>query len=140
MHRRSLGGGRRLAAFGAIVLVVGCLLPWYQLGGDGGLPERVYRAFDGTGLLSFLAGLATLALVALPYASGDRPVGIDRPIAFTLLAVAALLGVVLWLPFVFEAPEGLLPDRAFGYWVSVLGAILMCRAAYEIATEPPRPW
>jgi hypothetical protein len=138
MHRRPLGSGRRLVAIGAIVLVVGCLLPWYVLGGDGGLPERVYRAFDGTGLLSFLAALATLALVALPYAAGDRPVGIDHPIAFALLAVAALVGVVLWLPSVLEAPVGLLPDRAYGFWVSALGAIIMCRAAYDIALEPPR--
>jgi hypothetical protein len=76
MHRRPLGNGRRLAMIGAIVLIVGCLLPWYTVGGDGGLPQLTMRAFDGTGIASFLAALATLALIALPYAAGDRPVGV----------------------------------------------------------------
>ena len=50
MHRRPLGNGRRLAFLGAIVLLVGCLLPWYTVGGEGGLPATVYRAFDGPGI------------------------------------------------------------------------------------------
>ncbi len=138
MHRRPLGNGRRLAALGAIVVLVGCLLPWYVLGGDGGLPPQAYRAFDGTGLIAFLAGLATLALVALPYAAGERPVAVDHAIVFGLLAVAALVGVVLWIPSVLDAPEGLLPDRAYGYWIAAVGAIMLARAAYDIALEPPR--
>jgi hypothetical protein len=138
MHRRPLGGGRRLAVLGALLLVVGCLLPWYVLGGDGGLPAQVYRSFDGTGIISFLAALGTLALVALPYAAGERPVAIDRPISFALLAAAAVIGVVLWVPYILEAPEGALPDRAYGYWISVVGAIVLARAAYDIWLEPPR--
>lgn len=122
----------------AILLVAGSVLPWYRLGGDGGLPAIVYRAFDGTGILAFLAGLATLALIALPYAMGDRPTGIDRAIAFGLLAVAAIVGIVLWIPNVVAGPEGLLPDRAYGFWMTVLGAILLARAAYDIALEGPR--
>ena len=38
------------------------------------------NAFEGSGILVFLVGVATLALVALPYAVGDRPTG-DRPLA-----------------------------------------------------------
>jgi hypothetical protein len=140
MHRRPLGNGRRLAAIGAIVAIVGCLLPWYVLGGDGGLPQQTYRAFDGPGILTFLTGLATLALVTLPYAAGERPVAIDHPLAFGLLAVVGLIGVALWIPNVhaLDAPEGLLPDRAYGYWIAVVGAIVLARAAYDIALEPPR--
>lgn len=140
MHRRPLGGGRRLAVLGALVVIIGCLLPWYALGGDGGLPQTVYRAFDGTGMLAFLAGLATLALVTLPYAAGERPIAIDHPLAFALLAAVAILGVLLWLPNinVLDAPEGLLPDRAYGYWIAVLGSIMLARAAYDIVLEPPR--
>ncbi len=140
MHRRSLSSGRRVAAVGAIVTLIGCLLPWYVLGGDGGLPQLTYRAFDGTGMLAFVAGLATLALVTLPFAAGERPVGVDHPLVFGLLAGLALLGVVLWIPDIhaLDAPEGLLPDRAYGYWISVVGAIILARAAYDIALEPPR--
>ena len=90
MHSRSLGGGRRLALLGAIVVIVGCLLPWYTVGGDGSLPPEVYRAFTyPQGLVVFLAGLGTLALVALPYAMGPRPVALDRGLFFGVLAVAS---------------------------------------------------
>ena len=93
MHSRSLGGGRRLALLGAIVVIVGCLLPWYTVGGDGGLPPEVYRAFTyPQGLVVFLAGLGTLALVALPYAMGPRPVALDRGLVFGVLAVASRRG------------------------------------------------
>ncbi len=138
MHRRSMGPGRRMALLASILLVVGSVLPWYQLGGDGGLPVTVYRAFDGSGILSFLAGLATLALLALPYAMGDRPTAIDRGISFAILAVAAILGVVLWIPNVLADPAGLLPTLAYGYWITVVGAVLLGRAAYEIYLSPRR--
>lgn len=138
MHRRPLGNGRRLSFLGAIVVLVGCLLPWYALGGDGGLTPIIYRAFDGSGIASFLAALATIALIALPYAAGDRPVGVDRGIAFALLAALAIAGVILWVPGVMEAPEGLLPDRAYGFWIAAVGSIMMGRAAYDIVLEPPR--
>ena len=52
----------------------------------------------------------------------------------------AVAGVLLF-PFfsgVLDAPEGLLPTRAYGYWISVLGAIILARAAYDIWLEPPR--
>ena len=138
MQRRPLGNGRRLAFLGALVVLVGCLLPWYTVGGAGGLPAVAYRAFDGSGIVSFVAALATIALIALPYAAGDRPVGVDRGIVFGLLAAMAIAGVVLWVPSVAEAPEGLLPDRAYGFWIAALGAVIMGRAAYDIVLEPPR--
>jgi len=138
MHSRPLGSGRRLSIIGSILAIVGCLLPWYALGGDGGLPQQVYRAFDGTGIITFLAALATLALVVLPYAAGVRPVAIDRGLAFGLLAIAALIGVAGWIPNILGAPEGLLPYRAYGWWIAAVGAIMMARAAFEISQAPPR--
>jgi len=138
MHRRPLGNGRRLAFIGAVVVLVGCLLPWYSVGGDGGLTPVVYRAFDGPGMATFLAALATIALVALPYAAGDRPTGVDRGLVFGLLALLALAGVILWVPGLLDAPEGLLPNRAYGYWIAIVGTVMMLRAAYDIILEPPR--
>jgi hypothetical protein len=138
MHRRSLGSGRRLAAIGALVLVVGCLLPWFTVGGDGGLPPQTYRSVDYlSGVVAFLAGLATLALVVLPFATGPRRLALDRGLTFGILAIAALLGVTVWLPTVLSVPQGLLPDRAYGFWIALVGAIVMCRAAYDIGREPP---
>jgi hypothetical protein len=141
MHRHPLGNGRRLALLGAIVVVIGSILPWYGLGGEEGqLTAFTLTGFDGSGILAFFAGLGTLALIALPYASGERPVAIDRGLAFGVLAVIALVGVVLWIPLngILEAPEGLLPNRAYGFWITALGTIMLARAAYEISLEPPR--
>ena len=138
MQRRPLGNGRRLAFLGALVVLVGCVLPWYTVGGAGDLPPLVYRAFDGSGFAAFLAALATIALVALPYAAGDHPVGVDRGLAFGILATIAVAAVILWVPNTLEAPEGLLPDRAYGFWVTAVGAIMLARAAYDIILEPPR--
>ena len=138
MHPSRLGGGRRLALVGAIVLIVGCFLPWYSVGGNGGLPRQAYMAFDGTGIVSFFAALATLALIALPYAGRPRPVAMDRGLSFAVLAIAAVVGVLLLDRRGRRGPEGLLPDRAYGFWISALGAIILARAAYEIWLEPPR--
>jgi hypothetical protein len=138
MHRRPLGNGRRLAFAGAIVLLVGCLLPWYAVGGDGGLPTVMRHAWDGSGIASLLAALSTIALVALPYAAGERPMAVDRGLAFLLLALVALAGVILWVPGLLDAPEGLLPASAYGYWIAVVGTLMMLRAAYDVMLEPPR--
>ena len=52
MHRRPLGGGRTLAAVGAIVILVGCVLPWWQLAQPGGgLPP-----LTGNGQVTFADG------------------------------------------------------------------------------------
>jgi hypothetical protein len=141
MHRRPLGTGRRLAIVGSLLVIVGCLLPWYVWGvGSEALPTVEVRAFNSTGIISFIAALATLALITLPYAS-ERPVSIDRGLFFGILAVAALAGVFL-MPFTTEgvlgSPEGLLPDRAYGWWISAVGAIVMSRAAFDIGREQPR--
>ena len=63
---------------------------------------------------------------------------VDRGLAFLLLALVALAGVILWVPGLLEAPEGLLPGSAYGYWISVVGTVMMLRAAYDIMLEPPR--
>ncbi len=140
MHRRPLGNGRRLAIIGAILVIVGCLLPWYVLGGDGGLPRIEVRAFNSTGIIAFIAALATLALITLPYAV-EQPVAVDRGLFFVLIAAAGLLGVFL-MPFttqgILGSPEGLLPDRAYGWWIAAVGAIIVARGAFEISQEPPR--
>ncbi|MFN8629330.1 MAG: hypothetical protein U0838_03140 [Chloroflexota bacterium] len=139
MHRRSLGPARRLALVAGILLVVGSVLPWYQVGGaEGTLPATVYRAFDGSGILCFLAGLATLALLALPYAMGERPTPLDRGVSFAVLAVLAILGIVLWVPNILVNVAGLIPTQAYGFWITVVGAVLLARAAFEIYLSPER--
>ncbi len=45
-------------------------------------PPRSATASTGAGILVFLVGIVALALVALPYAAGDRPLGLDRWLSF----------------------------------------------------------
>lgn len=138
MHRRPLGRARLIALAAAATLLVACLLPWYRAGDGIGLPPLELRAFDGAGIVVFLAALATIALVALPYAA-DRPVGLDRPIAYLLLFLAAVAGAIVWpIELVVTYPVGLLPDRAPGYWLAWLGLAVLARAVYELFREPPR--
>jgi hypothetical protein len=136
MHRRPLGRGRVLAVLAAIVLLVGCLVPWYGVGGGGELPSLDLRAFDGSGILTFLAALATLALVTLPYAAGDRPVTADRGLFYLLILVVAILGVALWPLRLSGEFGGLVPTRAPGFWTAIVGIIVLGRATYDIFREP----
>jgi hypothetical protein len=138
MHRRPLGRGRTLAIVAAAIILIGCLLPWFGTGGGTDLPAVEYRAFDGPGILTFLAALLVLALVSLPYAAGDRPVAIDAWPSYLILLAIAVIGVVAW-PFalgLLEFPSGLLPDRAPGYWLAVLGIVVLARATFDIYQQP----
>ena len=66
---------------------VGCVLPWWKVGGASGIPAVGGNGFEGAGIIVFLVGIAALALVAPPYAAGDRPLGIDRWLSYLLLTV-----------------------------------------------------
>jgi hypothetical protein len=125
-----------LAIAGALVVLVGTLLPWYAFQVDAGLPSEEFRAFDGSGILAFIAALATLALVTLPYAAGDRPVSADRGLAYILLVGIAALGVAIWPLLVIEDLSGLLPTRAPGWWIALVGVAVMARATIELYREP----
>lgn len=134
MHRRPLGRGRRLAALAALVIAVGCLLPWWQFGGGDGLPTRTGNGFEGSGILVMLSALATIFLVALPYAT-DRPVAIDRALSYIGVLVVGTIGLLLRAFDLFSVGALALPDRAPGLWLSALGLVLLARAAYEVAQE-----
>ena len=137
MHRRPIGRGRTLGIVGAIVMLVGCVLPWYAVGGGSDLPTRQLNAFSGSGILVFIAALATLAVVALPYAAGDRPVMVDRWPAYLFFAAAAWVGIVYWvLSLVGDTLPGLFPDHAPGLLIAVVGTVALSRAAYDIWREP----
>jgi hypothetical protein len=143
MHRRPLGRGRTLAALAGVLIVVGCVLPWWMVGGEqSGITPLSGNGFEGAGIIVFLVGIAALALVALPYASGDRPLGIDRWLSYLLLTVVGWIGLAV--RFV-----GLLVDGAFqftepaqvftngpGLWLVVIGLIVLSRATYDMAREP----
>ena len=142
MHRRPLGRGRTMAAIGGGLMVVGCVLPWWQVGGTPGITAESGNGLAGAGILVFLVGIATVALVALPYAAGDRPVGLDRWLSFALLAIAGWVGFVwrvvelaLYGAFQFRAPLEVLADGP-GLWIAAVGLVVLSRATYTMTREP----
>ncbi len=144
MHRRPLGRGRTLAAIAAPLIVIGCVLPWWRVGGTPGITERAGNGLEGSGILVFLVGTVALALVALPYAAGDRPLALDRWLSFAVLAVAGWIGLgwqVLQLAligaFQFDEPAEVLTNGP-GVWLAAIGLIVLSRAVYEMASEPSR--
>ena len=141
LHRRPLGRGRWMAALGGVLMVVGSVLPWWQVGGTPGITAQSGNGLAGSGILVFLVGIATLALVALPYAAGDRPLGIDRWLTFAILAVAGWIGfawrvVELWLvgAFQFSSPAQVVTNGP-GLWLAAIGLALLARAAYVMTRE-----
>lgn len=144
MHRRPLGRGRTLAALSAPLMVIGCVLPWWQVGGSPGIPVESGNGLAGSAILVFLVGAATLALVALPYAAGDRPVALDRWLAFAILAFAGWIGLAwrvaelaLIGAFQFREPAQVFTNGP-GVWIASLGLLVLSRAVYEMAGEPVR--
>jgi hypothetical protein len=144
MHRRPLGRGRTLAALAAPLLVLGSVLPWWQVGGTPGIPIESGNGLAGSGIVVFLVGVATVALVALPYAAGDRPVGLDRWLTFAVLSVTGWIGLgwrvielALIGAFQFNEPAQVLTNQP-GVWLAATGLAVLSRAVYEMAREPIR--
>ena len=136
MHRRPLGAGRRLAGFASVVIIAACFLPWWQTSTDLGLPPRSGNAFDGSGVLVFFVALAIIALLALPYAPGDVPVGLDRPLSFLILTIVGWLALgARVVDLALTNLEAVLPHRAYGLWLAALGLIILSRATYHIVRE-----
>ena len=136
MHRRPLGRARRLAGIAAIVILVACFLPWFGTSTDAGLPPLSGNAFAGSGVLVFFVGLAVIALLALPYAAGDTPVTLDRPLSFLILTVLGWLALALRAIDLATANiEVLFPTRAYGLWLAALGLVILSRAVYEMRGE-----
>jgi hypothetical protein len=142
MHRRPLGTGRTLAAVGGVLILVGCFLPWWKIEQLGGLPPLMGSALEGAGIIVLLAGVATLLLVALPYAVGDRPTAIDRWEAYAALAVLGWLGfawrIVQLLglgAFRFDQPVQVFTNGP-GLWLAAAGLAILSRAVYRMTREP----
>jgi hypothetical protein len=141
MHRRPLGRARTLVAIASAILLVGCLLPWWTVGGASGLPVQSGNGFNGTGILVFLTAVASLALLTLPYAA-ERPIAADRWPAYALFVVAGWAGFGLRVfelvgsgAFTFSDPSEVF-TRMPGLWVVAIGLATLSRAAYDVAGEP----
>jgi hypothetical protein len=142
MHRRPLGRGRTLATVAGLAIVIGCVLPWWTVGGTSGIPAVSGNGLEGSGILVFLCGIVALALVALPYAAGDRPLGLDRWLSFAMLAVVGWLAFAVRIvvligngAFQFSEPAQVFTN-GLGLWVTGAGLVMLARAAYTMSREP----
>lgn len=142
MHRRPVGPPRTLAAIGAVLMLVGCVLPWWTVGGGPNeITQLSGNAFASSGIVVFIAALVTIALVTLPYAR-------ERPVRFDAWTSYAIVAVVAWLAFLYR-----IADLAFahalafdqptdvvlripGLWVTVIGLIILARASYDMWQAP----
>ena len=141
MQRRPLGRGRTLATVAGLVIVIGCILPWWTVGGTSGIPAVSGNGLEHSGIIVFLCGIVTLALVALPYAAGDRPLGLDRWLSFAMLAVVGWLAFVIRIAvligngaFQFSEPAQVFTNGP-GLWVTGAGLVMLARAAYTMSRE-----
>jgi hypothetical protein len=132
---RGLGRGRLLAAAGALVILAGSFLPWYTVGGEA-LPAESGNAFEGAGIVVFVAAVLVLALVLLPYASGDQPLAIDRAASFLVLLVAGVAGIAIRAYQLFADDALGLPDHALGLWVAGIGLAIVGWGIAEMYAEP----
>jgi hypothetical protein len=136
MHRRPMGRARRVAGIAAVLLIVSCFLPWWGTSSDAGLPPISGNAFAGSGVLVFFVGLAVIALLALPYAAGDTPVTLDRPLSFLILTVVGWLALALRAVDLATANvEVLFPTRAYGLYLAAIALVILSRAVYDMRRE-----
>jgi len=114
-------------------------LAWLKVGGVV-LSAETASGFDGAGVLMFLAAVAMLAFIVLPYTMRGGRASLDRPIVYVVLQLAALAGLVAAIVKLL-ATEGssLTPTDAPGLWLAVVGMALATWGVLELFAEPSPP-
>ncbi|HWH37958.1 MAG TPA: hypothetical protein VNT28_09285 [Candidatus Limnocylindrales bacterium] len=138
MTRRSLGRGRMIVVLGALVVIAGSLPAWWTVGGVVAEAQSG-NAFDfpSSGIVVFLAAVAMLFVVVLPYATRDGDAAIDRPLTYGLLLLAAVIAFAFRLYQIYSFDGLGLPDRSPGLYVTALGLLILCWAMVELLAERP---
>jgi hypothetical protein len=139
--RRGLGAGRALIAVGSVLALIGTLLPWVTAGELNGA-VITSNGLTGTGILVFLAACGMLLLVLLPYATTSGRSALDRPLAYAVLAGAAITGLVIRVAQLWsdKALELWPPGDALGMWVTIGGLALVTLGVGQLLGErPPSP-
>jgi hypothetical protein len=136
MNRRALGRGRLLVVIGALVTLAGMVPSWWQLAQTGRDPLGG-NGLEGAGIIIFLAVLALIAVVVLPYATRDGDSALDRAASYVLLALMAV-GAYLFRIFEISRFTSLgLPMEAPGLWLAGLGLLIVVWGVADLLTERP---
>jgi hypothetical protein len=143
MNSSAPSRGRWILAVGAVIMAGSCFLQWWQIGGSGQdqLPVVTANGFNqmtGSVFLMFLASVASLLLVVLPFAS-ERPVGVDHPLSYLVLLLAGLVGYV-WAVATLAMKQlvPFPPQNGLGFWIAIFGLILYSRGIFEMHEERQR--
>jgi hypothetical protein len=139
--RRGLGRGRSLVAVGAILAIISMPLAWQKAGGIV-LDVETDWGFSGSGLLMFIAAVAMLALIVLPYTTETRQVALDRPAAYASLLALGMAGLVLAVNDLVGGEESysLAPLDAPGLWLAGAAMAITTWGVLEMMAEkPPAP-
>lgn len=136
MKRRALGRGRLLIVIGALVTLVGLVPTWWVLGGTVTMRQSG-NGFSGVGIVIFLACLALLAVVTLPYARRDGESSLDTPPVYVLLAFAAIAAFVWRAYEIYRIGALALPPSSLGAWITAAGLLVVAWGVAEVFTERP---
>ena len=112
-------------------------LAWLKVGGVV-LSAQTASGFEGAGVVMFLASVAMLALIVLPYTTRTRRVAIDRPASYVaLLAIGVgALGVEI-IKLIGTEGNSLAPMDAPGLWLAIAGMLLATWGVLELLAERP---
>ncbi len=133
MKRRALGRGRTLVGFGSIIAVGGLFPAWWMIARTN-LAPLSGNGLQGIGLIIFLAAMASLAVLTLPYASRDGESPLDRPATYILLGLAAL-GAFLFRAYEISSFAGVgMPMAAPGLWITGVGILIMSWGVADVLT------
>jgi hypothetical protein len=123
-----------LIAIGAVVAIVSMPFPWFTVGGEV-LTAYSQNGFQGAGVLVFLASVALLAVIVLPYTTKTGRSSIERPATYATLLVVGLVGLAIEaIGASNESRLGML-DRALGLWLAAIGMIIVLWGVAELFVE-----
>jgi len=134
---RGIGRGRVVVAIGALLMAIGCFLPWWSVGGT--VTElHTGNAFDSVlGMLVFASALAMVATMVMPYASRDRYSPLDRFSVYLLLFVIGAAAFATRM-YQISLPNfgGLgLPQSTPGAWITGAGLVVVLFGLFEVFSD-----
>jgi len=141
MNQSPVQRGRWIVTIGAVVVMVSDFMQWWRLGGGPNeLPATTGVGIsDTTGFILFLAAVATLLLITLPYAASG-PVALDRPMSYLILLLIGVVAFVARIATMIQS--GLLlytgqtppiqPLRGPGFWLAAVGLVILARGVFEL--------